>query len=55
MGRAEALALRRRHRLRVWLAGLPAAALMLVPVGNLLAPVLGAAAFTHLVHELRGR
>lgn len=50
MDAAAARALRRRHRLRVWLAGVPAAALMLLPVVNLLAPVLGAAAFTHLVH-----
>lgn len=47
---ASARALRRRHRLRVWFAGLPAAALMLVPLANLLAPVLGAAAFTHVFH-----
>lgn len=52
MHAASARALRRRHRLRVWLAGLPAAALMLVPVANLLAPVLGAAAFTHVFHGL---
>jgi CysZ protein len=50
MDAASARALRRRHRLRVWLAGLPAAALMLVPLANLLAPVLGAAAFTHVFH-----
>jgi hypothetical protein len=36
----------------VWLAGVPAAALMLVPVANLFAPVLGAAAFTHVLHDL---
>lgn len=50
MDAASARALRRRHRLRVWLAGVPAAALMLVPVANLFAPVLGAAAFTHVFH-----
>jgi uncharacterized protein involved in cysteine biosynthesis len=50
MDAASARALRRRHRFRVWLAGVPAAALMLVPVANLLAPVLGAAAFTHVFH-----
>lgn len=50
MDATSARALRRRHRLRVWLAGMPAAALMLVPVANLLAPVLGAAAFTHVFH-----
>jgi uncharacterized protein involved in cysteine biosynthesis len=50
MDAASARALRRRHRFRVWLARVPAAALMLVPVANLLAPVLGAAAFTHVFH-----
>lgn len=50
MDAASARALRRRHRLRVWIAGLPAAALMLVPLANLFAPVLGAAAFTHVFH-----
>ncbi|WP_337876579.1 EI24 domain-containing protein [Elioraea sp.] len=50
MDAAAARTLRRRHRFRVWLAGLPAAALMLVPVANLFAPVLGAAAFTHVFH-----
>ena len=52
MSAERARALRRRHRLRVWLAGVPAAALMLVPVANLLAPVLGAAAFTHVLHRV---
>ncbi len=50
MDAASARALRRRHRLRVWFAGVPAAALMLVPVANLFAPVLGTAAFTHVFH-----
>jgi uncharacterized protein involved in cysteine biosynthesis len=49
---AEARAWRRRHRLTLFLAGLPAAALALVPVLNLLVPVLGAAAFTHLAVRL---
>jgi CysZ protein len=50
MDAASARALRRRHRFRVWLSGVPAAALMLVPVANLFTPVLGAAAFTHVFH-----
>lgn len=49
---AEARAWRRRNRVTLFLAGLPAAALMLVPVANLLVPVLGAAAFTHLAVRL---
>lgn len=49
---AEVRAWRRRHRWRLVLAGLPAAALSLVPVLNLLVPILGAAAFTHLAVKL---
>jgi uncharacterized protein involved in cysteine biosynthesis len=49
---AEARAWRRRNRVTLFLAGLPAAALMLVPVANLLVPILGAAAFTHLAVRL---
>jgi CysZ protein len=47
-----ARAWRRRHRLSLLLAGLPAAALSLVPVLNLLVPILGAAAFTHMAVKL---
>lgn len=49
---AAARAWRRRHRLALLVAGLPAAALSLVPVLNLLVPVLGAAAFTHMAVKL---
>lgn len=49
MGPKEARALRRANRFRVWLAGLPAAVLMLVPAVNLIVPVIGAAAFVHLL------
>lgn len=49
---AAVRAWRRRHRLALLLAGLPAAALSLVPVLNLLVPILGAAAFTHLAVRL---
>ena len=47
----EARTLRRANRLRVWLAGVPAAALTLVPVVNLRVPALGAAAFVHVFHR----
>lgn len=43
---------RRRHRVALVVAGLPAAALALVPGANLLVPILGAAAFTHLAVRL---
>jgi CysZ protein len=52
MDLAAARAWRCRHRLRLLLAGLPAALLALVPVANLLVPILGAAAFTHLAVRL---
>lgn len=45
--------LRRRHGLRIWLAGCLMALPLAVPVLNLLVPTLGAAAFTHLYHRLR--
>jgi uncharacterized protein involved in cysteine biosynthesis len=52
MDLAAARAWRRRHRLTLFVAGIPAALLALVPVANLLVPVLGAAAFTHLAVRL---
>lgn len=51
---AVALALRRRHRRQVFLAGLVITALLTVPFVNLLAPVVGTAAMVHLFHRLRG-
>ncbi|TCH97050.1 cysteine biosynthesis protein CysZ [Roseococcus sp. SYP-B2431] len=51
MGVAEARALRRRLGLPVYVLGGALAALALVPVLNLLVPVLGAAAMTHLLHR----
>lgn len=52
MDLAAARAWRRRNRLALLVAGIPAALLALVPLANLLVPVLGAAAFTHLVVRL---
>lgn len=52
LGRDGARALRKRHRLRVWLAGTLMAAPLSVPLVNLVIPVLGAATFTHLVQAL---
>jgi uncharacterized protein involved in cysteine biosynthesis len=51
---AAARALRRRHKLRVWLAGTLMAAPLSVPVVNLAIPVLGVATFTHLFHRMQG-
>lgn len=54
-GPEGAARLRRRHAGRIWLAGCVMALPLAVPVANLLVPTLGAAAFTHLYHRLRGR
>lgn len=50
---AEARAMRQRHWLRVWAAGVLMAVPLSVPILNLFVPVLGAATFTHLYHRLR--
>lgn len=52
MPRPEALALRRRHAGQIWAAGALMALPLMVPLVNLLVPVLGAATFTHLFHRL---
>jgi CysZ protein len=54
MGVAEARALRRRRQGAVLAAGGVLAALALVPGLNLLVPVLGTAAMTHLLHRAPG-
>lgn len=52
MSRVEAAGFRARHRGRIWATGVLMAIPLSVPVLNLLVPVLGAAAFTHLFHRL---
>jgi uncharacterized protein involved in cysteine biosynthesis len=52
---AEARALQQRHRWRLWFAGMWMAVPLSIPFVNLLVPVVGAAAFTHLYHRLQGR
>ncbi|KAF0676633.1 EI24 domain-containing protein [Profundibacterium mesophilum] len=52
LGREGAARMRRRHAVRIWIAGVVMALPLLVPVANLLVPVLGAATFTHLYHRL---
>ena len=46
--------LRRRHRFQIWLSGALMAVPLSIPVLNLLVPVLGVAAYTHMFHRLRG-
>lgn len=48
----DAIALRRRHWLRAWAAGILMAIPLTVPVMNLLVPVLGVASVTHQFHRL---
>ena len=55
LGRAGAREARRRNAGTIWLAGAVMALPLAVPVVNLLVPVIGAAAFTHLFHRLEGR
>lgn len=58
LGRDAAKALRRRHGGQVWLTGIVMAIPLTIPLVNLLTPIIGAAAFTHLFHRVaadRGR
>jgi CysZ protein len=55
LGREGAKEARRRNAGTIWLAGAVMALPLAVPVVNLLVPVIGAAAFTHLFHRLEGR
>ena len=55
MTREQARELRRRHPIRLWLAGAMLAVPLTIPFLNLLMPVIGAAAFTHLFHRLIAR
>ena len=54
LGPKGARAARKRNWLPIWATGIIMAAPLTVPVLNLLVPVLGAAAFTHLYHSLEG-
>lgn len=53
MPRAQALAVYRRQRVEVWIQGGLVTAAGLVPVLNLVAPVLGVAALVHVLHADR--
>ncbi len=55
LGRTGARGLRRRHPLAIWSAGTLMAAMLSVPVINLVIPILGVATFTHLFHRLNTR
>ncbi|WP_284377198.1 EI24 domain-containing protein [Amylibacter marinus] len=51
---ADALALRRKHGLQIFIAGFLMAVPLSIPLINLLIPVLGVATFTHIFHRLNG-
>ncbi len=52
VGREGARAMRRRHMPTIWAAGVLMALPLSVPLMNLVVPILGAATFTHLFHQL---
>lgn len=43
---------RKRHSMTIWLAGICMAVPLTIPVMNLVVPIIGVAAFTHLFHRL---
>ncbi len=53
--RADAVGLRRTHKLRLWVDGALITALMAVPLVNLVAPVIAAAMMVHELEALRRR
>lgn len=55
LGAEGARRMRRRHAAEIWIAGTVMAAPLVVPILNLIVPVLGAATFTHLFHRLNAR
>ena len=55
LGRAGARDLRKRHRATIWAAGILMALPLVVPILNLVIPILGAATFTHIFHGLKDR
>ena len=55
LGPTEAKRLRSRHFLTIWAAGILMAAPLSVPLINLFIPILGAATFTHLFHQVQTR
>lgn len=52
MSRQEVYAFRKRNSTAIWLAGIAMAIPLSIPVMNLIIPIIGVAAFTHLFHRL---
>ena len=55
IGRVQAKAMRKRYRWTIWSAGILMALPLSLPLVNLVIPILGAATFTHLFHQLHAR
>ena len=55
VGRQGAKALRKRHAMTIWAAGILMALPLVVPILNLVIPIMGAATFTHIFHGLKDR
>jgi len=55
MTRADAAALRRRYRFRLWIAGVLIAVTFWVPVLNLAAPIVGTALLVHVIQGIQRR
>ncbi len=53
VGREGARALRSEHAGKIWVAGILMAVPLSVPLINLVIPILGAATFTHLFHQIQ--
>ena len=51
---SQALAMRRRYRVRLWIAGAMTTLLLTIPIVNMIAPVIGTAAMVHLFHSMNG-
>lgn len=54
LGHDGAKRLRKRHPVKIWVAGTLMAMPLSIPLINLLIPILGVATFTHLFHRLNG-
>ena len=52
VGRAQARLLRKEHVGTNWIAGTLMAIPLTIPLLNLVIPILGAATFTHIYHQL---
>ncbi|SPJ28391.1 EI24 domain-containing protein [Falsiruegeria mediterranea] len=55
LGRDGARKLRSKHSITIWMAGILMAVPLSVPLVNLLIPIIGAATFTHIYHQVGGR